>query len=468
MVWKLADFGGATALVAENGGEISYSLLKDYTEKLAERIPPRKLVFSLCSNTVGSLVGYVAFLNAGVVPLMLSSDMDSALFARLSEIYKPDYLWMPAESAARLKISMPEKYSAHGYILLKTPYDSEYPLDGDLALLLSTSGSTGDPKLVRQSFKNILSNTNSIVEYLKIDSSERAVTTLPMNYTYGISIINTHFAAGASLALTDRTLMQREFWDFLKASGATSFGGVPYTYEMLERLRFQRMQLPLLRTLTQAGGKLSLELHKKFAQWAVDSKKKFVVMYGQTEATARMAYLPPEKSVEKCGSMGIAIPGGKFRLFGEDGLEIMTPDTAGELVYEGANVAMGYAVCGEDLSRGDEWRGRLATGDIAKFDSDGYFYVVGRKKRFLKIFGNRVNLDEMERILRLEFPEIELACAGADDKMKIYIVSPAAAAEVAAFAAAKTGFNKSAFETVAVASIPKNAAGKILYGELSK
>ena len=332
--------------------------------------------------------------------------------------------------------------------------------------MLTTSGSTGSPKLVRQSYKNIEANTKSIVEYLQLNETERAITTLPMNYTYGISIINTHLWVGASIILTEKGLMQKEFWQQMKDFEATSFAGVPYTYEMLDKLRFFRMNLPSLRYMTQAGGKLSPELHHKFAQWAKDCGKKFIVMYGQTEATARMSYLPAEKSLEKYGSMGIAIPNGKFSLIDVNGEEIITPETVGELVYEGANVTLGYAECGLDLAKSDERHGKLITGDMAKFDADGFYYIVGRKKRFLKIYGNRVNLDETERLIKTEFKDLECACTGVDDSMIIYTTNPIENDNIMAFVTSKTGINKAAFKIRNIDEIPKNEAGKTLYKEL--
>ena len=226
------------------------------------------------------------------------------------------------------------------------------------------------------------------------------------------------------------------------------------------------MNLPSLRYVTQAGGKLSPQLHELFARWAIESKKKFIVMYGQTEATARMSYLPADKALEKYGSMGIAIPGGKFSLIDVDGNEIKQPDTVGELVYTGDNVTLGYAECGEDLAKGDERNGRLETGDMAKFDKDGFFYIVGRKKRFLKIFGNRVNLDETERLLKTRFTEFECACSGVDDKMSVFITNGNAKNDVMSFLTEKLKFNSSAFKIVHISTIPRNESGKILYKEL--
>lgn len=463
-MWNLLDFKDKTAVVTENGETFSYAQIDEATRALASHIPSRCLVFNLCSNTIGSLIGYVAFLNHGIVPLMLDEHIDLELLNNFLNYYRPDYLWLPSDKADNFTGKI--VCSSNGYSLLKRTDEHVYPLYEELALLLTTSGSTGSPKFVRQSYKNIKANTSSIVEYLALDSTERAITTLPMNYTYGLSIINTHLAAGATIILTRATLMQREFWDLFTKQKATSFGGVPYTYEMLDKLMFFRRKLPDLRTMTQAGGKILPDLHQKFAEYAEREGKKFVVMYGQAEATARMAYLPADQALAKKGSMGIAIPGGTLTLIDDKGEQITTPDTVGELLYKGDNVTLGYAVCGEDLIKGDERGGILQTGDMAKFDADGYFYIVGRKKRFLKIFGNRVNLDETERLIKTHYPDFDCACAGKDDAMKIFITDKTKLKEVQSFVAEKTRLNFTAFHVEYLAKIPKNDAGKTLYAEL--
>ena len=454
------DFDGI-AVVTDDGRAVSYAELKRMTDEWAAKVPMRSLVFLLVGNNLDSLVAYVACLNHGIVPLMLDAKIDGQLLQRFIEVYRPDFIWRPGDD---------------GYVLQegqRTGDKEQKVLYDGLALLLTTSGSTGSPKLVRQSYENIKANTQSIVKYLKLDSTERPITTLPMNYTYGLSIINSHLAVGATILLTDKTLMQREFWNFFTEQEATSFGGVPYTYEMLDKLMFFRRKLPSLRTMTQAGGKILPALHQKFAEYAQREGKNFVVMYGQCEATARMSYLPPERALEKVGSMGIAIPGGKFTLVDVDGNEITEPEITGELVYDGANVTLGYAECAADLEKGDERHGRLVTGDMAKRDAEGFYYIVGRKKRFLKIFGNRVNLDETERLIKGAFPGLDCACGGVDDKMKIYVVVDSNHEiherhenEIRDFVAEKTHLNFTAFEIVSVPSIPKNASGKTLYSEL--
>ncbi len=464
-MWNLLEFKENTAVITDSGEEFSYARLAEETEALAAQVPARCLVFNLCSNSVGSLIGYVSFLNHGIVPLMLDEHIDRELLNNFLNLYKPDYLWLPTDKTDEFEGKA--VYDTKGYTLLKRADERAYPLYQELALLLTTSGSTGSPKFVRQSYKNIKANTQSIVSYLEIDETERAITTLPMNYTYGLSILNTHLAAGATVLMTGKTLMQREFWDFFTTQKATSFGGVPYTYEMLDKLMFFRRKLPDLRTMTQAGGKILPHLHKKFAEYAEREGKKFVVMYGQAEATARMAYLPADKALEKCGAMGIVIPGGRFDLINEKGEKITTPETVGELLYVGDNVTLGYAMCGEDLAKGDERGGMLQTGDMAKFDEDGYFSIVGRKKRFLKIFGNRVNLDETERLIKTRFSDFECACAGVDDAMKIFVTDKTKIKEVQAFVAEKTHLNFTAFHVRYLPEIPKNDSGKTLYAELN-
>jgi len=467
MLWELERFQDNNALIDEFGRVLTYRQLDDEGKRLSEVVESRTLVFILCRNEIGSILGYVSFLNAGIVPALLNAHIETGLLHNLLSAYEPQYLWVPQEQTA-LFPDMEVVYSAYDYCLIRTKFQTEHRLYPDLALLLTTSGSTGSIKYVRQSYGNILSNAESIVEYLHLDASERPITSLPMNYTFGLSIINSHLLVGATVLVTDKSIMQKEFWTFFKEQQATSISGVPYTFEMLERLRFFRMQLPSLRTMTQAGGKLSVNLHEKYAKYALETGRNFVVMYGQCEATARMAYLPPEKALEYCGSMGVAIPGGKFHLIDEDGSEIVQPHVTGELVYEGPNVTLGYAQCAADLSKGDERHGILETGDMAQVDEDGYYYIVGRKKRFLKLFGNRVNLDEIDQMVKCQFGNIDFACGGIDDHMYLFGTDRSTVDEIKSYVVAKTGLNPAAFSTVVIDAIPKNEAGKTLYRELER
>jgi len=286
-----------------------------------------------------------------------------------------------------------------------------------------------------------------------------------MSYTYGLSIINSHLLKGACLILNEHTLMEKEFWTLLKEKKATTFGGVPYAYEMLKKLKFSRIALPSLKYITQAGGKLSLELSEEFSKVCMDKGIKFIVMYGQTEATARMSYLPWNYALTKAGSMGIAIPGGEFYLIDSNNHEIKDNEVVGELIYKGDNVTLGYAESCYDLINGDDNFGILRTGDMAKRDENAFYYIVGRKKRFLKIFGNRINLDEVETILRSK--GYECVCTGVDDKLSIYTINENIEEELLKFISSQLGLNKIAFHVTYIKQIPRNDAGKIIYSALN-
>lgn len=453
---ELAQKGEAVAVHTENS-VLTYNALDQMANEIVEEIPERSFVFLICKNCVASVAGYIGFLKKRSVPVLLNAAIDNGLFNALKERYQPQYIWCPDDFMQDDGI-----FAIEGYKLIAT--GAEAPkMDDNLAVMLTTSGSTGSPKFVRQTYLNIQSNTESIVEYLAIRSDDRAITTLPMSYTYGLSIVQSHLMAGASLILTEKSFFDRGFWSFFREKQATTFGAVPYTYQMLDRLRFLQMDLPSLRYITQAGGRLGAQLHEKYAVGMRAKGKALIVMYGATEATARMSYVPAQNSVEKAGCIGIAIPGGRFELIDVDGSVITEKEKVGELVYYGDNVTMGYAESREDLAKGDERHGRLETGDMGKCDRDGYYYVVGRKKRFLKIFGNRVNLTEIEELLsKVGF---ETACVGEDDKLRIYTTSEQTE-EIVGYISSKTGLNKAAFTAIHIEEIPHNDSGKVLYSEL--
>lgn len=463
---NLQRFGKNTAIITPEREKVSYEKFLLEADRLTEFMEPRKLMFLICSNTLEAVEGYIGCLRKRVVPVLINDGIEDELLLNLVQLYQPAYVYGATNRLNRIpEFTHEEVLSTNrSYSLCKRKGISDYTLHDELALLLTTSGSTGSPKLVRQSYTNITANANSIAEYLHIVDTDRAIMTLPMSYTYGLSIINSHLLMGATIIMNDYTLMNKEFWALFKEEQATTFGGVPYIYDMLKKLRFGRMELPSLRYITQAGGKLSKEMAEEFNAICKQKGIRLIVMYGQTEATARMSYLPWENADEKAGSMGIAIPGGRFELWDVDEHPIESSDEVGELVYYGPNVTLGYAQKYADLAKGDERQGRLITGDMAKRDKDGFYYIVGRKKRFLKIFGNRVNLDEVEGLLHKE--GFDCVCNGKDDEMKIYTTKEGESEAILSFVTKITHLSKTAFEVKTIDEIPRNEAGKILYSKL--
>lgn len=462
-MFRFGSFSSSLAVVSDGGESFLYGELEDKCKLLSGYVSNRSLVFCLCENSIGSLIGYCSFLQSSAVAVMLDASKEVGMIQNLISIYNPNYLWLPKRGYQE---EMGEiLYEAYSYCLVVHHLD-RIELNPSLALLLTTSGSTGSPKLVRLSYDNLLCNAESIAEYLGITQDERPITSLPMHYSYGLSVINSHLLKGATILLTDKPVIQKEFWVFAKEKKATSIAGVPYTYEMLKRLHIFRMDFPSLKTMTQAGGKLNAAIAKEYMEQAGDAGKQFIVMYGQTEATARMSYLPWERALEKASSIGIAIPGGEFSLVDASGNEILDTDIDGELVYKGANVSMGYAECREDLAKGDENHGVLHTGDIARKDADGYYYITGRMKRFVKVWGNRCNLDATEQLVKAVTSNC--ACVGVDDKITVFVTEEGLEDQIKNLLVEKTGFNPRAFAIQVITEIPKYTSGKIQYPELQK
>ncbi|MDF1760601.1 MAG: AMP-binding protein [Coxiellaceae bacterium] len=390
-----------TALIdATSDNEITYRQLDELVSRICEQLPSgRECVLLPMSYNLASIAAYLACLRKGHVAILCSDDKDTQ--KRLKTIYRPNIII----------------HTFDGECLIERNEVAAIMLHGELSICLSTSGSTGSPKLVRLSKKNVYSNALSIQQYLNIGHADRAISTLPFSYSYGLSIVNSYLLAGASLVLTSAGIMEKPFWKYMKQYHVTSLSGVPYTYQMLDRLRFERMVLPDLSTLTQAGGKLSPELIKKFQAISLDHGYQFCVMYGQTEATARIAYMPPRDLSDHPNSIGKAIPGGRLSLMDEGGNTITTTERVGQLVYEGDNVMMGYAEARNDLALGDQLNGRLLTGDLAKKISNDYYAIEGRLKRFIKIHGNRINLDDVERVL--QNAGYQVVCTGSDDHLAV-------------------------------------------------
>ena len=265
------------AVVDDSGRSITYGEICDFADEFARHLSSRTLIFILSENKIGSLLGYTASLSNRIVPLILSAATEEGLYKNLLEVYRPEYLWMPNAIAERKGFD--PVFAAGDYSLVKTGYP-KVPLFDDLSLLLPTSGSTGSPKLVRHSYRNIEANADNVRRLFELDGSEKAMAILPMHYTMGLSVITSHLLAGSTLLLSGRSWLDKGFWAMLKE--ATSFTGVPYSYEILSKMRFTRMDLPNLSVITQGGGKLTEELFKMLAQYAYDNGKKFIATYGQT------------------------------------------------------------------------------------------------------------------------------------------------------------------------------------------
>ncbi|MFD6162720.1 AMP-binding protein [Nocardia sp. NPDC060256] len=432
----------AAESVAEDLRQVTYAQLATLVEEFAAELgPTRRLVALAARNDLASLVGYLGALSAGCVVLLTAAVTDE-----LVRTYDPDVVIEHGRPDVR------RETSAH-------------TLHPDLALLLSTSGSTGSPKLVRLSSANLLTNAAAIAEYLTIGPDDRASTTLPMFYCYGLSVVHSYLLCGASLLLTERSVLDAAFWDEFRACRATSFAAVPYTIELLDRIGFSGMELPDLRYVTQAGGRLAPERVREYARLGKDSGWDFFVMYGQTEATARMAYLPPDLAVEYPDRIGVPIPGGTFSLAPieetgghERGVDLGgygNTETPHELVYHGPNVMLGYATCPADLALGRTVTA-LRTGDLARRTPEGLYQVIGRRSRFAKIFGLRIDLQRLET--GLTAAGFTVCCTDDDELLVVAVESPAT--DPTDTAAQLAGLPAASVRVCPVAELPRLPSGK--------
>lgn len=419
--WDLLSTEGDRSCLHCEGDEISYSELAKLADALFSQ-RARGLVFILCNRNVETIIGYLGGLRNDVVPLMLPADLSQEVLEEYLAVYQPRYIWLDSARAG----DMAERHSAqlrqiqHSYALVEFAWPGVgVELHPDLALLMPTSGSTGDPKVVRLSYKNLQANAAAIADYLPISATDVAITSLPLNYSYGLSILNSHLQVGAQLVVSEGSVLDRGYWDLVRTRSVTSISGVPFSYAMLQKLRFERLDLPSLRFMTQAGGHMAPEITRYFVEVCRAKGIDFFTMYGQTEATARIAYVSPERALDKLGSVGVVIPGGRVEIAPSPAAE--PGSGAGELVYYGENVSMGYASGRNDLTRGDDNQGRLCTGDLACIDDEGFITIVGRLRRFAKIYGHNVNLDQVERILKTA--GVEAMVTSREDRLLIHVLA---------------------------------------------
>ena len=437
----LAVHGDRTAIIAD-GREVTYRALADLVDAMAGRLGSgRRLVLIEAANTLDGVVAYLAALAAGHPALLAPADRPDAVQS-LTEVYDPDVVM---------------RAGSDGWEVHERRAGSAHELHPDLALLLSTSGSTGSPKLVRLSASNLQANATAIAEYLRIGPDDRAATTLPMQYCYGLSVLNSHLLRGGSLILTTLSVVDACFWQLFRRHGGTNLAGVPYTFELLDRIGFADLDLPKLRLITQAGGRMAPELVRRYAQLGRRRGWDLCVMYGQTEATARMAYLPPVLAETHPECIGVAIPGGSFSLEDVEPDADGGGDSTGELVYRGPNVMLGYATAPGDLALGATVN-RLRTGDLARRRPDGLYEIVGRRSRFAKVLGLRIDLGRIED--HLAGGRVPACCVEADDGILVAVEEPADVDVVARQVARRAGLPPRAVRVVTFSELPRLSNGK--------
>ncbi|MBY7995833.1 AMP-binding protein [Vibrio fluvialis] len=444
---NISEYEGTIAIVDENNNHVSYGeLARDVSSFASQFKAHKKLVFLLCANQYQTVVSYLACLDSQCPVLLLDSKIEDELLNVLLDTYNPNVI-----------------INATGEIVIR--HEVQLDIADDIALLMTTSGTTGSPKLVKLSEDNLKSNALAISEYLAITRDDCAITSLPFSYSYGLSVINSYLASTAKIVLTDDSLLSKDFWNKIKEHKVTSFAGVPYTFEMLKKLKYARFDTSSIRYVTQAGGRLDTETKRYMLSECLSKGQEFVVMYGQTEASPRISYVPFSKLENKIDSIGVAVPNGELFLLDSDGQYIECAGIEGEIFYRGPNVMLGYASNQQELASVEGAPTQLATGDLGYFDKDGFFYITGRTKRFIKIFGLRIGLDELEHWLRSS--GYHAISTGEDNLLLVFTDDSGVDLDaLKKVVSQKFGININYIKALFVDSYPRFSSGKINYKAL--
>ncbi|WP_415890285.1 AMP-binding protein [Neptuniibacter sp. SY11_33] len=414
----------------------------------------RGIALIACKKNLETIALYCGALRANVVPLLIDADMVEASVIELAELYEVEYILTDQDLAL-------EGYncvdSFRSMKMFKRNLVVSESLFDDLCLLLPTSGSTGDPKCVRMSALNITSATESIVRYMGLSSDRVSISSLPLHYTFGLSVLNCALESRSSFVITDLSWLDRAFWQLAEKEKVTDLSGVPFMFEVLRRVRLTDSLYESLKCVNQAGGRLEPKLTEYFLEQFEKRDVEYLTMYGQTEASPRISYVPANQGKLKVGTIGVPLDIGSLQTDADDGMD------EGELIYRGPNVCLGYARKRSDLSLGDDNNGVLYTGDVGVIDSDGFATIVGRKKRFAKIFGMSVNLDALESMAK---GCVEKSAVIARDDLIIVVEAEDRAKELREYILSKVNFPPRGLKCLTIEELPFKSSGKLDYQKL--
>ena len=461
----IESFENNVALISPERGSFTYSDVIKHTSVFKKHIKEKSLILLVCTNSIETFLSYIFALRNNCTVMLVDGKTKAKDINTLISAYNHDVIIAPSNVLHSLENRNTESINDFfDYGIMKLRQLRKKPLNKNILLLLPTSGSMGSKKFVILSRDNLRANTDSIIKYLGICTKDRAVTNMPFSYTYMLSIVNTHLEVGASLLVTGKSLMTRGFWDDYDEHKITSFSGVPYIYQILKKLSLEKIFSPSLKSITQAGGKLNYGIALELVKLCTQKGVKMFSMYGQTEATSRISYLDPKFCEKKVGSIGKPIPNGKMWVENDKCEIISKANLRGELVYQGPNVSWGYSYNYNDLSVAERSSDVLRTGDIAYFDEEGFFYLDGRLKRIAKIFGIRLNLDELEE--RMLSDGFIVVCMEVEEKIYVFFELEYCSNEVLNSLVNLTSHNKKSFLCVRVSSFPRTESGKINYNYL--
>ena len=450
------------AIYLNKNNSILYQDIIKKSDEFLKNIKERSLIILIGENNVETFLAYISLMRSSNLLMILDPNTKIEDINLIIKKYLPTYIYCSKKKGKLiLKNNFNVIYSHQTFDLLEAKTTQKYEIYDDLKILLSTSGSLGEPRFVKLSNENLKSNTESIISYLKLNASDRTITTMPMSYSYGLSVINTHLFCGASIVLNDSSIVDKKFWELYSDSLPSNINGVPFFYDLLIRIGFNRVLNPNLKFITQAGGKLRQKSFKKISEESIKNNFNFFLMYGQTEASPRISFHKvANKDLELDNPpIGKAIPGGEIFLKDEKNIVINEKNKDGEIYFTGKNIFGGYSSSYQDL-KDFNFLKELKTGDIGYKDSNNNFFISGRKGRFVKVYGYRLNLDFIQE--KFNNKGYSVACLGLKDIL--YIFSLKKISEIEKI----IDLPKDSFKIIILKKFPLNSNGKISYTELIK
>lgn len=443
------------AMKDDRGNKITYKELEIESQSLFINIEERSLVFILCDHQMETVKFIYEILQINSVPLLLDAAVDQELIESLVGHYGPQYIY--CKKICHLSENYCYKLEYEQHFLLETG-NKRYKIHSDVALLLSTSGTTGSPKLVKLSYDNLFNNAKYVCKLMDIDKGQKGISPLSMGYVYGLNFYIWHWYCGATLLITEEPVFSNKFCEFYEKEKANNFAGIPYTYQMLKRIKFWSPEkLKYLHRAMSAGTQMS---EKDQISLVSLMKEKFWILYGQTECTGVISGMNFEYDNIKLGSVGRVL----------ENADAVINDKTKELEVKGNCICMGYANGIEKLSEGDVNQGILHTGDMATMDEEGCIYLKGRLTRYVKILGKRVSLDDVEEYLKNKFSDMDFACIDSEDTIVVYCSDMDGEKiycdEIISLLDCKMQIPKKFVSCVKLEKLPRNIAGKVMYAEL--
>ena len=443
------------ALISQDNKKITYGDIIKFKESLKNQFKKRSLTILISDNSSESIMIYVSLVILKIPILLLNQTIRSNDLKLLIKKFNVQKIFLTNKSDFKNISEFKKTFIATKFRLLVKKNLKNIKINKKIMILLPTSGTMSESKLIKLSYENYLSNTKSIIKYLNLNKSDRTITTLPISYSYGLSIINTHLMRGASIVTGDFSLVEKTFWSSNSLYKPTNINGVPFFYDILSKIGFKKILTKKSKFFTVAGGKISFNTLKKISENLNFKKISFYLMYGQTEASPRMTYHKLVKRDLKKNKIpaGQAIDGCKIYLYNKKKQNISKNNLEGEIIFKGPNIFGGYAENSEDLKFFAKKK-YLFTGDLGIFDKKKKLYITGRKSRIAKVYGFRLNLDQLESKLKNK-----AACIVKNDKLYIFSHKKLNVSNY-------IDLPNNSFKMIVLNKFPKTDSGKISYNKL--